>query len=215
LSRRVQNGTSFAQCGGTPKQESAVAIQDIIQQHLTPEMIDQISTQIGADPGTTRQAVNAAVPMLMGGVAAHASTPQGAQAIESATPSGGASMLGGLGGMLGGSGGSGGLGDVLGGLGGMMGGGMGGILGNILGGHESTVQDGVSQASGLDPQKAKRLLMILGPIVLAAIAHHRSQTGASASQVSNDLQREAQQHTNNPHFGGLLGGILNKAMGQS
>jgi hypothetical protein len=108
---------------------------------------------------------------------------------------------------------------VLGGLGGMMsggaGGGIGGILGNILGGHESTVQDGVTQASGLDPQKTKRLLMILGPIVLAAIAHHRSQTGASASQVSNDLQREAQQHTNNPHFGGLLGGILNKAMGQS
>jgi hypothetical protein len=64
----------------------------------------------------------------------------------------------------------------------------------------------------MDPQKVQRLLMILGPIVLAAIAHHRSQTGASASQVSNDLQREAQAHAaNNPHIGGILGSILSKA----
>jgi hypothetical protein len=190
-------------------------IQDIIQQHLTPQTISTISQQIGADPATTQEAINAAVPMLMGGVAAHAATPQGAQALEAAAPAtsqGG--MLGGLGGMLDGAGG---LGGVLGSLGGLAGGagGAGGILGSILGGHHDAVQDGVTQASGLNKNQAGKLLMILGPIVLAAIAHHRSQTGAAPSQVSADLQREAQRHADHPQFGGILGGILKKATGQS
>jgi hypothetical protein len=186
-----------------------MAIQDFIQQNLTPEMLDQISQQIGADPATTRQAVNAAVPMLMGGVAAHASTPQGAQALEAAAPatSQGGGMLGGLGDMIGGAGG---LGGVLGGM--MGGGGAGGILGSILGGNHSTIEDGVTQASGLNRQQSGKLLMMLAPIFLAAISHHRRQTNASPADVSSDLQREAQTHAaNNPHVGGILGSILGKA----
>ena len=186
-------------------------IQDMIQQQLSPGTIDQISQAIGADPATTRQAVDAAVPMLMGGMAAHASTPNGAQTIEAAATQH-EGMLDGLGGMLGGSGG---LGGILGGLGGMLGGAGGGVLGDILGSNHSEVQDGVTQASGLDRAKASKLLMILAPIVLAAIARHRSQTGASATQVSTDLQREAQQHSSHPQFGGIIGSILNKATGQT
>ena len=73
-----------------------------------------------------------------------------------------------------------------------------------------------ASASGLDPQKAGRLLMILAPIVLAAIAHHKQSTGASSSQVTTDLQREAQAQVHaQPHLGGILGSILNKATGQS
>jgi hypothetical protein len=187
-------------------------IQDVIQQQLSPGMIDQISAAIGADPGTTRQAVDAAVPMLMGGMAAHASTPAGAQTIEAAAVHH-EGMLDGLGGMLGGTGG---LGGILGGLGGMLGGAAGGgVLGDILGSNHSDVQDGVAQASGLDRARASKLLMILAPIVLAAIARHRSQPGASATQITTDLQREAQQHTSHPQFGRILGSILNKATGQS
>ena len=190
-------------------------IQDVIQQQLSPGMIDQISEAIGADPATTRQAVDAAVPMLMGGMAAHAATPAGAETIEAAAVHH-EGMLDGLGGMLGGAGGAGGLGGILGGLGGMLGGAAGGgILGDILGSNHSDVQDGVTQASGLDRAKASKLLMILAPIVLGAIARHRSQTGASSAPVSADLQREAQKHTGHPQFGGIIGSILNKATGQS
>ncbi len=194
------------------------AIQDVIQQQLTPDTIAQISQEIGADPATTQQAVDAAVPMLMGGMAAHAATPEGAQTIDAAATQH-EGMLDGLGGMLGGAGG---LGGVLGGLGGILGGasgggggGLGGVLGGILGSNHGDVQDGVTQASGLDRAKAGKLLMILGPIVLAAIARHRSQTGASPSQVSKDLQREAERHASHPQFGGIIGSILNKATGQT
>lgn len=188
-------------------------IQSIIQQQLTPETINQISQTIGADPATTQQAVSAAVPMIMAGAAAHAATPEGAQALTS-TADANATGLGNLGGILSNAGG---LGGVLGGLSGMMGGGggAGGILGSILGGNHSAVQDGVTQSTGLDRQQAGKLLMILGPIVLAAIAHHRSQTNASPADVSADLQREAQAHANHPQFGGILGSILNKATGQT
>ena len=190
-------------------------IQDLIQSQLTPDKINQISSAIGADPATTQQAVNAAVPMMMGGMAQHAASPAGASAIESAAGQH-AGMLDGIGGMLGGAG----LDGVLGGLGGMLGGaggsgGVGGILGSILGSSHSQVQDGVTQASGLDRQKTAKLLMMLAPIVLAAIAHHKQTTNAMATQIGSDLQREAQVHAQHPQFGGILGGILNRATGQA
>ena len=205
-------------------------IADIVQQHLTPETINQISAAIGADPATTQQAVNAAVPMIVGGMAAHASTPAGADSIQ-AEADNHAGILGQLGGMLGGAGGAGGIlgglagmmegqggsggGGGLGGLGGILGSAAaGGILGKVLGGNHDAVTDGVTQATGLDRAKATKLLMILAPIVLAAIAHHRSTT-ASSTPVGDVLQQEAQAHTSNPHYGGILGGILNKATGQS
>ena len=192
-----------------------MAIEDTIRQQLSPEMIENISQQIGADPATTQQAVNAAVPMLMGGMAAHTATPAGAQSVEAAA-SQHEGMLDSIGDMLGGGGGAGGLGGVLGGLGGMLGGaGAGNILGSILGGRHGDVEDGVAQASGLDRAKTGKLLMMLAPIVLAAIARHRSQTGATPTQVSNDLQREAEKHASHPQFGGVLGSILNKATGKS
>lgn len=188
-----------------------MGIEDTIRQQLSPDLIANMSQQIGADPAATQQAVNAAVPMLMGGIAAHTATPGGAESLEAAA-SGSGGMLDSLGGALGGAGG---LGGVLGGLGGMLGGSGGGILGNILGGRHADVEDGVAQASGLDRAKTGKLLMMLAPIVLAAIARHRSETGATPAQVSNDLQREAEQHASHPQFGGIIGSILNKATGQS
>lgn len=188
-------------------------IQDLIQGQLTPDTITQLSQSIGADPATTRQAVDAAVPMLLGGMAQHASSPQGVSAIEAASDQH-EGLFGGLGDALGGA--LGGSGGVLGGLGGMLGGagGAGGILGNILGSRHDQVTDGVSQASGLDKQKSMKLLMMLAPLVLAAVARHRKQTNARSTQITNDLQREAEEHASHPQFGGILGGILNRATGQ-
>jgi len=201
-------------------------VTNLVQQQLTPDTINQISSSIGADPATTQQAVNAALPMMLGGMAAHGTNPAGAQAINAAA-SEHSGMLDAIGGMLGGGGsgaGAGGLGGILGGLGGMMGGAgqggsgglgglAGGVLGNILGSNHSEVQNGVSKASGLDPQKAGKLLMILAPIVLAALARRKQQTGADDSQIANDLRNEVQTHveTNPDHGGGLIGDFLRKS----
>ncbi len=213
-------------------------ITDMVRQQLTPDRISEISSAIGSDPGTTQQAIDAAVPMIVGGMAAHAATPAGASQIENEAVNhagilgqlggmmsgsgGNGGLLGGLAGMVegggGGDGGGGGLGGILGGsggLGGMLGSAAaGGILGKIFGSSHSDVTNGVTQASGLDPQKATRLLMILAPLVLAAVAHHRSTAAASGADVGSVLQQDAQVHAANPRYGGILGGILNKATGQ-
>ena len=202
-----------------------MSVLDLVQQHLGPSEIQQLSQQIGADPSSTESAVQAAVPMLLGGMASSARQPGGAQAIEGAMNDH-ASALGGLGGLLGGGGG-GGLGGILGGLAGALGGGGSGgsgILGSILGHQETAVQDGVQQASGLDRGQVQKLLMMLAPIVLAALARRHQQQAAApaAADASADLNRngipdvleqeakQAQAKTP-PHIGGIVGKILDAA----
>ena len=226
-----------------------MSLLDTVQQNLGRPQIDQIAQQIGADPATTENAVHAALPMLLGGMAANARQPDGASAIRglAGQQQGLLDNLGGLGGILaavtGGGGGAaagapagglGGLGGMLGGAlggGGGGGGGLGGILGSILGRNEPAVESGVQQASGLNGDQTRRLLMILAPIVLAALANRRRQQQASAptatapgaGAVDSDgdgipdyLEQEAQQarvqaEKRSPQLGGILGSILNAA----
>src|SRR5206468_12003254 len=112
--------------------------------------INQISQQLAVSPGVAQTAISAAIPMIVGGMASHASQPQGASTIQQAiaahdgvTDNVGAVLE------------SGPPADV---------GGSGGLLGRILGSHHDTVQQSVQQASGLDGEKAKKLLMMLSPI---------------------------------------------------
>jgi len=189
-------------------------ILDTVQQQLTPETIDQISQQLGIDPATAQQAVTAALPVVLGGMAGHAATSPSAAATIADEADNHAGLLGGLGSLL--SGGA--AGGLLGGIASAVGGGsLGGMLGSVMGGNHAAVQDGVSQASGLDSQRSKQLLMILAPIVLAAIVHHKRASGLDASQVPGELQQSAQQAQEQavqqaPHMGGLLGGIMSHVM---
>jgi hypothetical protein len=205
---------------------------DLVQQQLGPNGTQQIASQIGADPGTTSTAIQAALPMLLGGMAGAARQPDGASAISGFLGQGGGGG-GGLGGMLGGLLGAGGgglggaLGGMLGGGAGGTGGGLGGMLGSVLGGQQGAVQDGVQQASGLNGDQTKRLLMVLAPIVLAALANKRQQqqqqrqapgVAAAGPDLDGDgipdaLEHEARQAEAHapPHVGGLVGKILDMA----
>ena len=195
-----------------------MSLFDIVQQNLGQPQIQQIAQQIGADPAQTEDAVEAALPMMLGGMADTARQP------------GGANALGGLAGQHAGIleslGGLGGLGALLGGAAG--GGGGGGLLGSILGRREAGVESGVQQASGLNGDQTRKLLMILAPIVLAALARRRQQqratTGATPGAmidsdndgIPDELEREAQQaqtrvQERKPQLGGIIGSILNAA----
>jgi hypothetical protein len=178
-----------------------MSLLDTVQQHLGPEQIQQISQHLGADPATTNNAIQAAIPMIVSGMAAHsAQQPGGASAIESAvqnhTP---ADMLGGLGN-----------------LGGMLGGGgaSGGLLDSILGQHTATVQNGVQTATGLDSGKVKSLLAMLAPVVMAALAHHQAtQPSGNQGGIGSILQQAAsaaQQGGGSSQMGGVLGQIFGK-----
>jgi len=187
-------------------------ILDTVQQQLSPDTVNQISQQLGVDPATTQQAITAALPVVLGGMASHADDPAAAAAIHDEADNH-AGLLGGLGNLI-----PGGAGGMLGGLASAIGaGGLGSVLGSVLGPKNSQVQDGVSKASGLDPQRAKQLMMILVPIVLAAIAHHKRSAGLAPSEVGPTLQEQArtaqaEAERQAPHMGGLLGGIMSHVM---
>ncbi len=151
-----------------------MSLLDLAKQHLSSDDIQNISQQLGVDPATAQRAIDAALPMMVNGVSHTAQQPGGADALQGAMATAdGASALGGIGGVLGGALG-GVLGGVLGGAGGG-GGGLGGILGSILGQHHDAVHDDVQQASGLDAGKVGKLLMLLAPFVLRALAKHQQQ----------------------------------------
>lgn len=178
------------------------SVLELVQQHLGPQEIQQISEQLGTDPVTAQQAVNSALPALVGGMANTAQEPDGATGIQQLLGSH-AGVLGSLGALLG----AGGVADG------------GGILGQVLGRTQPDVEHGVEQASGLGSDQTKKLLMILAPIVIGALAK-RAMGQGKASENPTDLNdiiqqdatqaREQVQAQRNP-IGGLLGKILGMA----
>lgn len=179
------------------------SIFDSVTEQLSGPNLTQLSQQIGADEATTSQAVQAALPMLLGGLARNASSPDGAASIGNAlnehrevTPD-----LDGL------------LGNAESGPG-------GGILGHIFGQKRATVESGVGQATGLQQHQVGKLLMVLAPIVMAALARRQqahqerevplpgapTPAQAGSGGLPDILEREAQEAQQRAPTG--LGGLL-------
>lgn len=179
-----------------------MALLDMAKQHLGDAQVAQISQQLGIDPRIAQTAIAAALPMIVGGMARHAAQPQGAGAIQQAAtahedvPDRVSDVLQ-----------AGAPADV---------GASGGLLGRIFGQHDDAVQQGVQQASGLDAEKTKKLLMMLSPVVLGVLARRQfggqKATQVDPGQLAGALQQEAQTaQQQSPHVGGLLGQLLGAA----
>src|SRR5690349_13115736 len=57
---------------------------DNVLAHLSDEQIAQIAAKLGTDPAQARAAIEHAVPLIVGGLAQNAGTPQGANALNNA-----------------------------------------------------------------------------------------------------------------------------------
>ncbi len=161
------------------------SLQDLLGQQQGTEAVDQISQNVGAEPSAVNTAIQAALPMILGGLANNAATPQGAESLNTALEQDhDGSILGNLGG-----------------LGSMIFGGQdaapprqadaGGILGHILGGNQAPVVQEVSNQSGLGGGQVAQILMMLAPIVMGYLGRQKQQQGVGADGL-----------------GGLLGGLL-------
>lgn len=203
--------------------------------HLGPEQVDAIAKQLGTDPQTAQSAIEQALPLIVGGMANKASTPDGAGALHTALQDhAGADVSEVLNGVLGGSASAGGgLGGLLGGLlgGGQQGGGLGSVLGSVLGGAQQqggfnpgvggailghifgnkvdTANQGLGQTTGLGAQGAGQLLAILAPIVMSVLANQAHGQSLSPGGLGNVL---AQQNQQIQQQGGLGGGLLNAVL---
>jgi hypothetical protein len=180
------------------------SIFDSVTEQLSGPNLTQLSQQIGADEATTSQAVQAALPMLLGGLARNASNPGGATALGNALDDHRGGLMENLGGLLGNAESGSGA----------------GILGHIFGQRRGTVEAGVGQATGLQQPQVGKLLMVLAPIVMAALArrqraHQDQEVPVPGSTTPNSsgpaalpeiLNREAQEAQQRAPTG--LGGLL-------
>ena len=165
-------------------------LQDLLGQQQGDEALGQISQQVGAESSMVNTAIRAALPVILGGLANNASTPEGAQSLDTAlTNDHNGSLLGNLGG----------LGSLV----------LdqstptpreadaGGILGHILGTNQGPVAEEASQKSGLPIGQVAQIIMMLAPIVMAYLGRQKQQQNVGADGL-----------------GGLLGGLLGGAQPQ-
>lgn len=172
---------------------TSTSILDALQQQLSPNVVQQMSEQLGADPAATSTAISAAIPALLGGLAHNVSSPAGAADLSNALDAHDGGILGNLGALLGGAG-SGGIG--------------GAILGHILGTRRGPVEQGVSQASGMNAQQVGQLLMMLAPLVMGVLGKMKKSNGLGPQQLPEVLGQAT--GTNAPAEPGGFGQMLDR-----
>lgn len=170
---------------------------DLVNERLDDRTLSQLSQQLGTDPGTTRQAVPAALTALLGGLSHNASQSTGAQQLANALERDHDGSV---------------LDDLAGGLvnpqlvqqG-------GGILGHIFGGRRPAVESQVGRTAGLNQAQAARLLMLLAPIVLGALGRAKRQRGLDPGGISDVLGHERRRiEETHPQNRGLLNILLDR-----
>ena len=161
--------------------------------HLDQAHIQAIAAQLGVDPTQAQNAIQQAMPLLIGGLAKNASTDQGADVLHSVLGDHAGNSVGGI------------LGSV---LGGGQSGGMA-ILGHIFGARQDQAAQGLGQASGIGSQNAGQLLAILAPVVMGVLGNMSQRQGMSPSGLGGVLGQEAQR-IGQSGAGGLLGAVLDQ-----
>ncbi len=168
------------------------SVFESVMQEVGGANLSKISQQIGADEAQTQTAVQAALPMLLGGLARNSAKPEGAASLSGALNDhrGGLENISSL------------LGDPDSGPG-------AGILGHIFGNRRSNVEGGVAQATGLNQGQVGKLLKILAPIVMAVIARKmtsRADAPETDGSLGNVLERETRDAREKAPGG--LGGLI-------
>ena len=165
----------------------------LIEQLATGPQLDLLTRSLDADRETTRTAVTAALPMLLGGLAKNASRGEAeplARALERDHDGG---ILDQLEAFLG-------SGQTAPGE---------GILGHALGSRRPAAEDQLSRIAGLSRSDAARLLALLAPIVMGWLGRTRRREGLDAGGLTELLlseRREVERQV--PQAGGMLRGLL-------
>jgi hypothetical protein len=152
-----------------------MALLDMLQQRLGSDAVNQISSRIGADPGTTGNAIDAALPLLISALARNTGDGEQAQSLANAVSQDHDGSV---------------LDDVPGFVSRASEKPGQGILRHVLGGRQQSVQNGLSQVTGLDAGKAGTLLTLLAPLVMGALGRAKNENGLDAGGLSTLLTGE-------------------------
>lgn len=173
------------------------ALLELLSHNLDGKNLATISEQLNTDEETTKSAIGAALPTLIGALSRNGSDPQGAEGILGAISRDNhdGSVLDNLSEFLGkreyeqprsGA----------------------GILGHLLGGQQGKVQQGVSKSSGLSLEGSGQLMKMLAPMVLGALGKKQKSEGFDASSLMGFLGGE--RESVEKQSGGWLGRLFDQ-----
>jgi hypothetical protein len=169
-------------------------LMQLLMQQLSGDGVKQISRQIGADEGTTNQAINSALPVLISALAKNSSQQGGAESLQRALQKDhDGSILDDLPGYLGGGN------AVSSGT---------AILGHVLGNKQGNVTNALSNQTGLNSSSILQLLATLAPMVMGALGKTQSQNGFDAGSLSGYLNGQQQQAQAAPGMMDMLSSLL-------
>jgi hypothetical protein len=177
--------------------ESASVLEDL-RARLSGETVDDISRRIGAEPAQTKQAIDAALPMLLAALGQEASDPKRAAGLRQAIQEDHDGLV---------------VDNLHAYLSGEMAGRATdgeGIVSHVLGDRRDPATQALSSRSGLDFGTVASLLPLLAPIVMGMLGK-KTQGGGGFSLDSigdilgGDTRRAANEQ---PDLGDLLGQVL-------
>jgi hypothetical protein len=172
------------------------AITEVITQQLTGGAVRTIAQRFGISEATANTGVQIAVPLILSALARNASQPQGAESLHQAINNDHDGSI---------------FDNLMGYLGNPQSANGAGILGHVFGGQQSTIENNLAQATGMDQNSASGLLATMAPLVMGAVGQTQQQNGLDASGLSNLLNSQQQQaQANAPDVMSMLGSMLDQ-----
>ncbi|MGI8669845.1 MAG: DUF937 domain-containing protein [Aridibacter sp.] len=163
------------------------SLEDLLGQQKGSSAVEQISQNLGSNPSVVNSAIQMALPVILGGLARNAQSPQGAEQLDNALSNDH----------------QGGLLDT---LSDYLRGGVpspqqatretngAGILEHILGGGtQANATKEISEKTGLNMGQVANLLITLAPIVMSFLGKQKQQNNLNAGGLSDLLTGQTQQ----------------------
>jgi hypothetical protein len=173
-----------------------MVVLEMLEERLNGDVVGRISDMIGADPGTTGNAIDTALPLLLTAMADTLSDGDQIRSLAAAVAEDHDGSI---------------LDDVPGYVSRAEGRGGRGILRHVLGESRITVERGLSQITGLAVGKAGQLLTMLAPLVMGALGRVRCELALNQRGLATVLTVEQEQlNQSAPGMMGRLRRILGR-----
>ncbi|GIW28661.1 MAG: DUF937 domain-containing protein [Meiothermus ruber] len=171
-------------------------LTDLLGAALSEDVIQQMAKQLGAEDKQVQSAIGMALPALLQGLQRNAADPQGAESLTNALQR---DHDGGI------------LDDLMGFLSNAQQGPGAGILRHVLGDRREVVQQGIGQATGINPSQIGGLLEMLAPVVMGALGKTTRQQGADVGSLMDLLgQATGQMQQQQPQAFNLVNMLLDQ-----
>jgi hypothetical protein len=154
-------------------------LMQILTQQLSGDGVKQISNQIGADEGSTQNAIGLSLPVLISALAKNSSQQGGAEALHRALQKDHDGTI---------------LDDLPSYLGGGAATSKGsGILNHVLGDKQENVANAIAKQTGMNSGSILQLLTTLAPMLMGALGKTQAKSGFDPGSLSGYLNGQKDQ----------------------